>query len=140
MVTPIDLMWTRARQSPEPDDRTNPGFPLASIALLVTALACLLVCADVARFRAQYAILSASGVWQPITLFGVAGIFGGIVGLVYMFRRSWDRRTWATAPTMGILAGEAGALVLLAPGALWRTILAISILLMTVILIRLDTD
>ena len=133
-------MSTRADKSPEPDDQSSPGFPLASVALLVTSLACLLVCVDVGRLRTQFAILSAGGLWQSVTFFGIVGAFGGIVGLIYVLRRSMSRRALVAAPAMGVLAGVAGALVMVAPGALWRTILAVSILLISVILIRLDTN
>jgi hypothetical protein len=133
-------MATNTRDSLEPDDRPRAGFPLASLALLVTSLACLLACADIHRFRAQYAIASANGMWQLAVLFGIAGVFGGIVGLVYILRRPWNWRALVTAPLMGSLAGEASVLILLGPGALWRTILSVSTMITVAILVRLGTD
>jgi hypothetical protein len=119
---------------------TSAGFPLASLALLVTAFASLLACVDIDRWRQQVAALSVAGPWQLALVFGGAGVFGGIVGLIFaLFRRSsW--RTKLAAPFVGIVAGEIGISILVAPGAVWRTIIAVGVLLGTVILVRLDAD
>jgi hypothetical protein len=116
------------------------GFPLASLALLVTVLACLLASADVDRWHKQYAWFAENGYWKLVAVFGAAGVFGGIVGLIYMFGSSAGWRTRKIAPFTGVLAGGTGLLILLAPGAMWRTILSVSILLTAVVLLRLDAD
>ena len=120
--------------------RPRAGFPLASLALLVTVLACVLASADVDRWHKQWRWFSENGVWRLVAIFGAAGVFGGFVGFVYMLGGSAGWRGRKTAPLAGLLAGAAGVLILLAPGAIWRTILAVTILLTTVVLIRLDTD
>jgi hypothetical protein len=120
--------------------RPKAGFPLASLALLVTVLACLLASADVDRWHKQYAWFAENGYWKLVAVFGAAGLFGGIVGLIYMFGGSAGWRTRRLAPFAGILAGATGLLILLAPGAMWRTILSVSILLTAVVLLRLDAD
>ena len=123
-----------------PLQRPKAGFPLASLALLVTVLACLLASADIDRWHKQYAWFAENGPWRLVAIFGAAGVFGGFVGFVYMFGGHVGWRARKTAPLTGILAGATGVLILLAPGAMWRTILAVSILLTTVVLLRLDAD
>ena len=116
------------------------GFPLASLALLITAFASLLACVDFDRWRQQVAALSAGGMWRVWLVFGGAGAFGGIVGLLFALFRRTNWRTTFVAPFVGILAGEIGVSILVAPAAVWRTIIAVSVLLGTVILLRLDAD
>src|SRR3954467_7831256 len=92
--------------------RSQGGFPIASLGLLVTVFACLLVCADTARWQEQYRMLTASGPWWLALLIAVAGILGGIIGLVraLISRASW--RMWVLAPLGGIVAGEVALFVL----------------------------
>jgi hypothetical protein len=114
---------------------------LASLALLITALACLMACADISRWKIQYAKLLAESVWWVVGLFGGAAALGAIVGGIYSF--AGRHATWRTrlmAPFAGILAGEATVLVLVAPGAIWRTVLSVSILLVAAVLFRIDAD
>ena len=120
--------------------RSTAGFPIASLALLITTCACLLVSADIKRWHEQYRALSADGSWWFILLVGVAGLIGGCVGLISLFfsRTSW--RVRLLAPPAGILAGETGLFILLAPGPVWRTVFAVGILLGAAILFRLDAD
>jgi hypothetical protein len=59
---------------------------------------------------------------------------------VYVLRRRSSWRARLFAPLIGILAGEVGVPILVAPGAMWRTIFAISILLIAAIVFRLDAD
>ena len=120
--------------------RPRAGFPLASLALLVTVLACLLASADVDQWRKQYAWFVENGLWKLVAIFGAAGVFGGIVGVIYMFSGSAGWRTRRLAPFTGVLAGAMGLLILLAPGEMWRTILSVSILLTAAVLLRLDVD
>jgi hypothetical protein len=116
------------------------SFPFAALALLVTVFASLLVCADIDRWNQQYGWLSQQWPWRMVAVFGGAAMFGGTIGLVYMFvsRASW--RVRIMAPFAGILAGEMGILLLVAPGPIWRTIFAVSILVGTAILFRLGAE
>jgi hypothetical protein len=116
------------------------GFPIASLALLITTCACLLASADLKRWDEQYRMLSANGSWWFIVLVGVAGLIGGFVGLVSLFfsRTSW--RVRLLAPPAGVLAGETALFILVAPGPVWRTVLAVGILLGTAIVFRLEAD
>src|SRR3954468_4620121 len=116
------------------------GFPIAALALLITTCACLLVSADIKRLHEQYVAISAIDSWLFIILVGVAGLIGGLVGLIALFfsRTSW--RVRLLAPPAGILAGETGLFILLAPGPVWRTIFAVTVLLTAAILFRLDAD
>ncbi len=95
--------------------------------------------ADIKQWQKQYAWFAENGIWKLVAAFGVAGLFGGTIGLIYMFvGGTWrDRKL---APLTGFLAGVIGVLILLAPGAIWRTILSISVLLTAVVLLRLDAD
>jgi hypothetical protein len=116
------------------------SFPFAALALLVTAFAALLVCADVDRWRDQYGWLSQDWPWRLLALFGGAALFGGLIGAVYMFASRARWRVRLLAPLAGILACEVGTLVLVAPGPLWRTIFAVGILVGTAILFRLGAE
>jgi len=123
-----------------PQPRLRAGFPLASLALLVTVLACLLASADIELWRQQQASLVAEGHWRLVVLFVAAGAFGGLVGVVYSFVGATGWRARLMAPLSGIVAGSAGLLILLAPGPLWKTVVAVSILLVAAVLFRLDAD
>jgi hypothetical protein len=120
--------------------RAASGFPIASLALLITTCACLLASADIKRWHEQYQALSANGSWWLIILVVAAGLIGGFVGLISLIfsRTSW--RVRLLAPPAGILAGETGLFILMAPGPVWRTIFAIGILLGAAIVFRLDAD
>jgi hypothetical protein len=85
-------------------------------------------------------MLTASGPWWLALLIAVAGILGGIIGLVraLISRASW--RMWVLAPLGGIVAGEVALFVLLAPGPVWRTIFATAVLIGASVLFRLDAD
>lgn len=122
-----------------PTPKTRGGFPLASLALLITVFACLFASADINQMRKQYEWFAENGIWKLVAVFGMAGIFGSFIGLTYMVvGGGWrDRKL---APVTGFLAGVTGLFLLLAPGAMWRTILSISVLLTTVVLLRLDAD
>lgn len=133
----MDSQKTPASPRPGP---ASTGFPLASLALLMTAFACLLACVDIDRWHKQYDALSAAGPWRLALVFGGAGVFGGIIGLFFALLRRSSWRTTLLAPFVGIVAGEIGISILLAPGAVWRTILAVLVLLVSVILLRLDAD
>ena len=120
--------------------RSQGGFPIASLGLLITVFACLLVCADTARWHEQYRLLTASGPWWLAILVATAAIVGGIIGFVraIVSRSGWRMRVMA--PIAGILAGEVALFVLLAPGPVWRTIFAIAVLIGASVLFRLDAD
>jgi hypothetical protein len=124
---------------PSPPQSTA-GFPIASLALLITTCACLLASADIKRLHEQYLVLSAGGSWWFIVLVAAAALIGGLIGVISIFfsRTSW--RVRLLAPLAGMLAGEVGLLILLAPGPIWRTIFAVSILLGAAIVLRLDAD
>jgi uncharacterized membrane protein HdeD (DUF308 family) len=130
----------RTDSTAEPSPQPAAGFPIASLALLITTCACLLASADIKRLHEQYQELSANDSWWFIILVGVAGLVGGFVGLIALFfsRTSW--RVQMLAPPAGILAGETGLFILLAPGPVWRTTFAVCILLAAAILFRLDAD
>src|SRR6476620_8709087 len=125
---------------PSATERSQSGFPIASLALLITVFACLLVCADIARWHEQYLVLTANGSWWLAILVVVAGFIGALIGLIRAFvsRARWRMRL--LAPIGGMLAGEAALFVLIAPGPVWRTIFAICVLLGAAVLFRIDAD
>src|SRR4051794_27707602 len=120
--------------------QSSAGFPIASLALLITTCACLLASADIKRLQEQYLLLSAGGSWWFIILVAAAGLIGGSIGLISIFFSRANWRVRLLAPAAGILAGETGLFILLAPGPIWRTVFAVSILVGAAIVLRLDAD
>jgi hypothetical protein len=120
--------------------RLQSGFPISALGLLVTVFACLLVCADFPRWHEQYRALTANGSWWLVALVAVAGVVGAVIGLVraIVSRSGWRMRL--LAPVGGMLAGEAALFILIAPGPVWRTIFAITVLLGAAVLFRIDAD
>jgi hypothetical protein len=116
------------------------SFPLASLGLLVTVFAAALACTDLHRWEQQYAWLSQDWPWRLVALFGGVGLFGGLIGLAHLFFSTTVGRARWIAPFAGILAGQLGVLILIAPGPLWRTLFAIAVLLGTTILLRLGAE
>jgi hypothetical protein len=116
------------------------GFPLASLALLATVFATALACTDLERWNQQYAWLSLNWPWRLVGLLGGAGLFGGLVGVVQLFLSgAWCKARWV-APLAGVLAGQVGALILVAPGPMWRTLSAVAVLLVATILFRIGAE
>jgi hypothetical protein len=120
--------------------RTRANFPLASLALLVTVLAAALACADLERLQQQYAWLATDWPWRLVALLGGAGLFGGLIGVAQLFLSGARGRARWIAPLAGMLAGQVGALILVAPGPMWRTLFAIGVLLAATILFRLGAE
>jgi hypothetical protein len=119
---------------------TRAGFPIASLALLVTVLAAALACTDLDRLQKQYVWLSINWPWRLVALLGGAGLFGGLIGVVQLFLSGARGRARWIAPLAGILAGWVGVVILLAPGPMWRTLFAIGVLLGATILFRLGAE
>jgi hypothetical protein len=115
-------------------------FPIASLALLITGIACLLVSTDVDRWREQYVWLSQNWPWRMLGLFGGASVIGGLIGVGFMFtpKTNWAARL--LAPVAGMLAAVMGALILVAPGPIWRTIVGVAVLLCTAALFRAGAE
>jgi hypothetical protein len=120
--------------------RTESSFPFASLALLVTVLAAALACTDFDRLRAQYEWLSVSWPLRLVAVLGSAGLFGGLIGVAQIFLSGARGRARWVAPLAGLLAGQVGVLILLAPGPLWRTLFAVGVLLAATILFRLGAE
>jgi len=116
------------------------NFPLASLALLITVFASLLACTNIQRWREQYSWLSENWPWRLVALFGGAAIFGALIGIGFMFTSRMRWRARLLMPVAGILASEIGALILVAPGPIWRTIFAVVVLLGTAVLFRLGAE
>lgn len=131
-------MGNRSRQTES--NRTRGSFPLASLALIVTVFAAALACTDLGRWDQQVAWVKENWPWRIAAIFGGVAMFGGMIGVVHLvFLPTHGRVRWV-APLAGILAGELGALILIAPGPLWRTLFAIIVLLGTTILLRLGAE
>src|SRR5262245_26045042 len=115
-----------ANSSLEPSShRPTARFSVASLALLIAVFSCLLLSTDFSRWRERYHALIADGVWVVVVLALVAGIAGGLIGLVSAFSSRLSWRIRVLAPIAGALAGETALFILLAPGPLWRTIFAV---------------
>ncbi len=120
--------------------RSLGSFPLASLALLVTVLAAALACTDLNRLQQQYEWLKVWWPWRLVLLLGSAGVFGGIIGIAQLFLSGARGRARWVAPLAGVLAGQVGVLILLAPGPLWRTLFAIGVLLTATVVFRLGAE
>lgn len=120
--------------------RLQSGYPLASLALLVTLLACVFACTDLEQWGRQYEWLKEDWPWRLVALFGGAGLFGGLIGSVYVFVLSSTWRSGLLALAAGIVAGMLGALILVAPGPIWRTLVAVCVLMGTAVVFRLDAE
>jgi hypothetical protein len=115
-------------------------FPFAALALLITGFACILVSTDVDRWREQYEWLSQNWPWRMLGVFGGAAFFGGLIGIGFMFTSKTRMRVRLLAPVAGILAAQIGALILMAPGPIWRTIVGVVVLICTATLFRMDAE
>jgi hypothetical protein len=100
------------------------GFSLASLALLITVVAVLLVSMDLNQCYAQLAHLAQRDIWYIAGLFGGAVIVGSLVGMVRLCLDGFSWRKLFVAPLGGCLAGMVGVLIVVSPGPLWRTVLA----------------
>jgi hypothetical protein len=120
--------------------RSRGSFPLASLALLVTVLAAALACTDLDRLQQQYEWLKVWWPWRLVLLLGGAGIFGAIIGVAQLFFSGVRGRARWVAPLAGVLAGQVGVLILLAPGPMWRTLFAIGVLLAATVVFRLGAE
>src|SRR5262245_2384773 len=96
--------------------RLRAGFPLASLVLLVTAFACLFASTNVELWREQLVWLKEDWPWRVVALFGGAAFVGLLIGCRYLFVGGVSWRTRLLAPLAGIMAGEIGVLILVAPG------------------------
>jgi hypothetical protein len=121
-------------------ERSRGSFPLASLGLLVTVFAAALACTDLDRWEQQYVWLSQDWPWRLVALLGGVGLFGGVIGLAHLFFSAATGRARWIAPFAGVLAGQVGVLILIAPGPMWRTLFAITVLLATAILLRLGAE
>ena len=113
--------------------RKGGGFSLASLALLVTACAVFLTAIDVDRCRQQLSRMWSTDSSFVIGIFIAAAIVGGLIGFFRLFFAPFNLRLLLFAPLVAIL-------VLIAPGPLWRSILAILLLLATVNIFRLGSE
>jgi hypothetical protein len=126
--------------SPPAAGRARSSFPLASLALLITVFAAALACTDVNRWQQQYVWLSQDWPWRLVALLGGVGLFGGVIGVAHVVVSAARGRARWIAPLAGVLAGQVGVLILVAPGPIWRTLFAISVLLATTIVLRLGAE
>ncbi len=78
--------------------------------------------------------------WRLVALLGVAGVFGGLIGVGQLFFSGARGKARWVAPLAGVLAGWVGLLILLAPGPMWRTLFAIGVLLGATIIFRLGAE
>jgi hypothetical protein len=116
------------------------GFPLASIALLTTVLAGLLACVDVERLHHQLAWLHAGGPWRIALFVGGAAVFGAIIAITILFATGFRWRLFFIATLVGIVAGQLGLLLLMAPAPIWRAIFAVGVLVISAVVFRAGAE
>jgi len=123
-----------------PATRSRAGSSIASLALLMAVLGCVLGSADMHRLHERFERLNASGSWWLVGLVIAAAVFGGAVGIISMLvsRLSWRLRLLAIPA--GILTGEIGLFMLLATGPIWRSLFAVGVMLVAALIFRIDAD
>ncbi|MFO0791307.1 MAG: hypothetical protein U0805_17750 [Pirellulales bacterium] len=87
----------------------------------------------------QFADLWNEPFWL-IALFAAAAVLGAFIGMISLGRRARSWWLFFVSPFIGMLAGEVSLVILLAPGALWRTVVAITVLLAAAICIKITAD
>ena len=120
--------------------RMRGGFSLASLALFVTACAVFLTAIDVERCRRQLGQMWFDDSGLVMAMFVAAVIFGGLVGLARKFVSRFRWRMLVFAPLTGGLVGAAAGPILIAPGPLWRSLVAVGLLLATTNFLRLGAE
>jgi hypothetical protein len=120
--------------------RIRGGFSLASLALFVTACAVFLTAIDVERCRRQLGQMWVNDSGMVVTMFVAAAIVGGVVGLARLLVSGFSWRMLVFAPLTGGLVGAAAVLILIAPGPLWRSLVAVGLLLATTNFLRLGAE
>jgi hypothetical protein len=110
------------------------GFPLAAVILLVTTVAALLACIDMPKVRAELETIDEGYEF----LFGVAIIFvvGSAVGSVIGLMGPRRAGGFFLGAAIGGLAALALVPLSLAPANIWRCLGAVSLLLVTSIVVR----
>jgi hypothetical protein len=108
--------------------------------LLATVFAAALACTDLDRWHEQYAWLSLDWPWRLVALSGGAGVFGALVGVAQLFFSGARGKARWVAPLAGVIAGQVGALILVAPGPIWRTLFAVTVLLAATIAFRIGAE
>jgi hypothetical protein len=116
------------------------GFSLSSLALLVTACAVFLTAIDIHFLSEQIERIWSREPLSLVLVFLGAALIGAIVGIVRLFVDGFSWRLLVFAPLVGCLVSVVAVLVLLAPGPLWRTLLAVGMLLAATNVLRLSAE
>jgi uncharacterized membrane protein len=121
-------------------ERESGGYSLASLALIVTVCVVFLASTDIRFYRELLGRPWSRDLEDLLAGFTIAAVCGSMVGLFCLFFTPFSWRKLYGGPMCGALAGVAAAMVLIAPAPLWRTLLAIVLLLATINLLRLGYD
>ena len=125
-------------RNPFPHDERS-GFPLATVVVLVTFVACALACVDAGTIGTAMPGQSADD-WAEVALgSAISAIIGGLVGLAI----GWRHRRRFRGAILGFVPGSCAGVFLvalvIAPAPPPRVIAATGVLLLTTVVLRWKT-
>jgi hypothetical protein len=127
-------------KSPDVSTVRRSRFSLASLGLTVTVLAMMLASANMEYSREALTKLVRDHSWQLVAMLAGATIIGVGGGLAHALTAGLRWRALLYAPILGALAGGLGVMVLIAPGSLKQTVIAIAVILGSTLVFRLGAE
>jgi hypothetical protein len=131
MIDPIKPRGSAASRS---------SYSLASLALMVTVLAMVLASVNFDHCLQQITKLVQERSWALVVLFVCAAIVGAFVGFAQMLFHGFSWRALLVSLVSGVLAGGLGAMLLIAPGSIPQSLIAVAVILGTTLAFRLGVE
>jgi hypothetical protein len=116
------------------------SYSLASLALLVTVIAMVLASLNFDRCLQQITKLIQERSSALVVLFVCAAIVGAVVGFAQMLFHGFSWRALLVSLVSGGLAGGLGAMLLVAPGSIGQSLIAVAVILGTTLAFRLGVE
>jgi hypothetical protein len=116
------------------------SYSLASLALMVTVLAMVLASVNFGQCLLQITKLVQERSWALVILFVGAAIVGAVVGFAHMLFHGFSWRALLVSLVSGTFAGGLGAMLLIAPGSIRQSLIAVAVILGTTLAFRLGVE